>query len=126
MATLLPLVPSIPSYRVSTTLEQDQYIFDLHWTEPAGWFIDALEVDGTPIFRCRLVLGTFLGRRVSHRLTRRGVLVPVDLSGEGREPGLDDLGTRVEVRYYPEDELAAEIIKMTRDGFRPSRSVVPG
>jgi hypothetical protein len=116
MATALPVVPSIPSYNFSSTLEvyDDSgetvpavFLFDVYWNTRAGsWFMHVFEADGTPIRHgIRIVLGTILGGRSVDRRFPAGALKAEDLSGKGIEATLDDLGTRVVIYYYTDDEL---------------------
>ena len=101
----LPLIPSVPFYRVGTTLAGRQYILDLRWNGRAeSWFMDLLAEDETPIrLGIRIVLGALLGGRVTSTAIPRGRLAASDLSNSGREAGLDDLGTRVCVYFFPAD-----------------------
>lgn len=116
MKTALPLRPSIPSYRFSTTLEvygergetvPALFIVDMRWNSRAGsWFMDLLKPDETPIrYGMRVVLGAILGGRCASRDFPAGALMAMDLSGEGREATLDDIGSRVVVYYYTVDEF---------------------
>jgi hypothetical protein len=99
----LPFEPSTPSYRVSTTLGDTQYLLDVHWNERAeAWYFDILAADETRIRSgIKVVLGTFLGGRCVTPGFPDGVLVATDTSGEGRDAGFDDLGTRVVVLFIP-------------------------
>ena len=108
MAFAIPLQPSIPRYRLSTSLDGVPYIFDVHWNDrDQAWYFDLLEVDESPIIHgVKVVLGTYLGRRSTHQFFRDGVLVVTDLSGEGRDAGLDDLGARVQMVRYSALEVA--------------------
>jgi hypothetical protein len=108
LMVILPFEPSIPNYRFGTTIDSTPYILDVRWNARSNaWFLDVFEVDEVPIFRgAKIVLGTYLGRRANHPLVRRGVLLAVDTSGAGLDAGLDDLGTRVQVRWYPQSEIA--------------------
>lgn len=104
MATVaLPLVPSIPYYRVGTALAGAQYILDLRWNgRDESWYMDVLAEDETPIrLGIKVVLGTILGGREVDPLFPAGVLQAVDLTNSGTEAGLDDLGDRVQVYFYP-------------------------
>lgn len=109
MAVDLPFVPSIPFYRMGTTLNGSQYIFDLRWNgRDAGWYMDISEQDETPIVNgIKIVLGCYLGRRCSHTLFRDGVFVAIDTAGTRTDAGIDDLGTRVIVRYFTIEEVVA-------------------
>lgn len=103
----LPLVPSIPNYRVSTTLGGEQFVFDVRWNGRAEtWFLNVLTSDAQPIRTgIRLVLGAGIGDRVADSRFPAGRFVVSDLSRSGREAGLDDLGTRVVVLFLTNEEL---------------------
>jgi hypothetical protein len=107
MAVTLPLVPSIPNYRVGTVLDDVQYILDLRWNGRASaWYMDVLAVDESPIKHgIKLVLGSVLGRRVADSRFPQGTLMAADLTGAGQEAGLDDLGVRVAVFYFSPGEV---------------------
>lgn len=108
---ILPFVPSVPYYRFRTSIENVAYIFDVRWNvRDAAWYFDLLETDETPIaLGVKIVLGMSLARRIKHPLFRNGTLVAIDTSGKLREPGLDDLGTRVQIRYYTVYDIIAVI-----------------
>lgn len=107
MPEALPLVPSIPSYRVGVSLAGVQYILDVRWNAREGaWFLDVLAEDETPIRRgIKIVLGTLLGGREVSDEFPLGVLQAIDLTNTGTEAGLDDLGDRVVVLFYSFEEL---------------------
>lgn len=114
MPVALPLVPSVPSYRVGTALDGVNYILDVYWAteedSPAGgsWYFH-LRDENAAMIRAgiRIVLGAFLGRRSVDKRFPRGVLIAADLSGDDRDAGIDDLGTRVVVYFYTPEEVAA-------------------
>lgn len=108
MIQTLPLIPSEPSYRVSTTLGSTQYLLDVHWNErAAAWFMDILASDETPLRNgIKIVLGALLGGRSVAPGFPDGVLVARDKSGAGVDAGLDDLGDRVVVLFIPYEEPA--------------------
>lgn len=107
MALVIPFVPSIAFYRVATTINSTQYIFDVRWnTRDSAWYFDVLEEDETPIVRgVKVVLGCLLGRNTDHPLFRQGVIVAADLSDSGRDAGFDDFGTRVQVMRLELNEV---------------------
>lgn len=109
----LPFKPSVPNYTFTTTISDDPtapatYKFDVRWNaSDDGWYFDVYEQDGTLIMASvKIVLGTYLGRRSNHPLFRNGVLFPIDTSGDERDPGIDDMGTRVKVIRMTRTELA--------------------
>ena len=67
--------------------------------------------DRTPVaYGIKVVLGTNLGRTHDHPLTRQGLLVAIDRSGESRDATFDDLGDRVIVMHVTAGEMAAAIV----------------
>lgn len=109
MPVILPLVPTIPSYRVGTTLAGVAYILDVYWNGyDEAWYMDVLDEEADKIrVGIKIVLGAYLGRRCVDPRFPRGVMIASDQTGEGREAGLDDLGTRVLVYFYTPEEVAA-------------------
>lgn len=109
MPVILPLVPSIPNYRVSTTLDDTQFIFDLRWnTRDNAWYMDvSTEADEIIRYAIKIVRGAPLGRRTADPRFPTGLLVAAASDGSTTEAGLNDLGTRVQVLYYTVAELEA-------------------
>jgi hypothetical protein len=108
MIVALPLDPTVgPNQRFGTALSGTQYLFDVRWNgRDEAWYLDILAENGDPIRRgMRVVLGTLLGGRVVADAFPPGVLQAVDLTNSGTEAGLDDLGTRVQIYYYPFEDL---------------------
>jgi hypothetical protein len=112
MPTVIPLVPSDASYRLATNIENENYIFFVRWnSRDAAWYFDLLEQNGTMIARgVKIVLGAPLARSTVHRLFAAGVFVARDTTKSGKEPTLDDLGTRVQLWYLTTAEMVAEIL----------------
>jgi len=106
---VLPLIPSVPSYRFGTTLGDISYVVDVHWNARDGaWYMDILDENANTIRGgIKIVLGSRLGRRCVSPLFPFGVLVATDLSGAGIDAGLDDLGTRVQVAFITAEEWLA-------------------
>lgn len=107
MAQDIPITPSEPWQEITTQIDEGDgtvttYIFELKWNvRDLSWYLNLFEQDGTPIVHgVRCVLGMYLGRRSRHTFFKRGVLVCVDTTREGREATLDDFGTRVVLRRY--------------------------
>ena len=107
MSLLIPVVPSVPNYRFSTSIDDATYIFDFRWnTREAAWFFDISEADETSILQgVKVVLGMYLGRRSTHRFFRDGVLVAKDTTAKGVEATLDDLGIRVQLLRFTAGEI---------------------
>lgn len=104
---VLPFVPSIGRYRFGTVIEETQYLFDVRWnTRDLAWYFDLREADETIIASgLKIVLGIFIGRQSTHPLFDDGVFVAHDESGQEKDAGYDDLGTRVLVKFITKLEI---------------------
>lgn len=111
---ILPFTPSVPVYEMAVPIGDASYVFGVRWNARAGaWFFDLSETDGTPIaLGVRVTLGVYMARRVTHPLLLNGVIVARDRSGRKTDPGLDDLGTRVQVLYATNEDVTATVISM--------------
>ena len=108
---VIPLIPSNPNYRVTTTIGGDPYIFDVLWNVRDGaWYFDLLNPDETPIaYGLKIVIGTSIGRRIKHPLFQAGAFMAKDLSNQYLDAGLDDMGVRVQLRYYTVFDIMAAV-----------------
>lgn len=109
MPQVLPLVPSVQSYRFATALDGTSYIFDVRWNgRDESWYMDVLADDESTIWSgIRIVIGSLLGRRCVDERFPRGAMMAVDLTGGKRDATFDDLGTRVAVLFYTPEEFFA-------------------
>jgi len=108
MPQQLPLVPSLPNYRFTTTLDGTSFVFDVRWNaRDEAWYMDISDALASPIaLGMKVVLGTLLGSRVSDARFPAGIFFAADLSNQGLDAGFDDLGARVVVQYISNTELA--------------------
>jgi hypothetical protein len=108
----LPVIPSVPHYDFTTVIEDRTYLFEFRWNDrDSAWYMSVFEQDNTPIISgVKVVLGVGLGRRSNHPLFFDGVFRAVDTSGLLVDPTLDDLGTRVEIRYLTGFDLMNELV----------------
>jgi hypothetical protein len=109
---VLPFTPSVAYYTFSTTLADRIYIFDVHWNaRDLAWYFDLLDSNSNVIASgVKVVLGAVLARwGVNDPLIQQGSLVAKDTSKQDREAGFDDLGTRVQVRYYTIYDILAVV-----------------
>lgn len=111
VAVISGFVPSIGEYDFDCVIEGDTYLFEVHWNEhDQAWYFNLLQDDGTPILEgAKITTGSYIGRYSTHKLFQRGVIAAIDTAGGYRGPTYDDLGTRVEVRFYPVEDLVAEM-----------------
>lgn len=115
MAVVLPFDASNPFYEFTTTINGASYRFNVRWNgRDAAWYFDVYEIDDTPIANgIKIVLGCYLGRHTNHTLFRDGVIVAVDVSNSGKDAGIDDLGSRVQVMRLTLDEVLSLRITTT-------------
>lgn len=111
VAVITGFTPSLGEYEFDTVIEGDSYTFLVRWNEhDQAWYFDLLEFDGTPILEgAKVTIGSYMGRYSTHKLFERGVIAAIDTSGDYRDATFDDLGTRVEVRFYPIESLVSEM-----------------
>lgn len=107
MPVILPLEPSKPFYRVGTILDGVVYVLDVRWNaSDSAWYFDLMLEDLTHIASgVKIVLGVLLARRMTHEKRPPGLFYAADTTDQDRDAGLDDLGGRVVVYYYPSDEV---------------------
>lgn len=111
MAVYLPITSTaawIPDLRV--LLDGTFYRFDFSWNETEGyWAVTLSQDDASPLFQgLRLTLGVNMLRQFVDEAFPPGALVLVDTSGQGIEPGRDDLSNgRVRVVYRTAAEVAS-------------------
>lgn len=110
-----------------TDLDGRRYRFVARWNPRApnrdasgadvdgAWFLSVYDEQGRAlIYGVRVSTGVPLARWLRHPLTRAGCIIAADTSGRYVDPGRFDLGTRVKVLHYPEDEILAAIAEASR------------
>lgn len=121
MADYIPFVPGDTNYRLVVPLDNIDYLFDVRWNsrdnvdpvtgEARGaYYFDLREADETIIeIGIKVVLGVRLGRTSTHPFFDVHVLQPIDLSGQGKDAGYDELGTRVQVLHMKLSEFKRSV-----------------
>lgn len=104
----LPARTDLEHYDFTTDLEGSLYTFELYWNQRASaWFVSVADVDGQPIVSGRkVVLGAQLLGRAVRPAGPPGLLIAIDTSGASLEPGIADLGGRVQLVYFDSTEQA--------------------
>lgn len=102
---------SAPTVRQRVTLDGAPYLLELQWNARApGWFLNLFDAEGSPIaLGIALVVNARLGRRIADPRAPGGWFFLLDRSGAGRDPAIDELGSRVELTYRD----AADIAELT-------------
>lgn len=109
MAEQLPFDSESAFYTVDAVLGGDRFYFDVRWNgRDSAWYFDLLDAERDPICHgVKIVLGAILGGRSTDSRMPAGMLVAHDLSGAGQDATVSDLGTRVIVVFYSDEEIAA-------------------
>ena len=107
MPVTLPLRSDVPHFTFTAELEGVQYGFDFRWNERAqAWFLALFDGEGDALAHgIRVRAGSPLTHLIVDARKPPGAFAVVDTSGQGRHPGLADLGTRVLIYYVPSAEL---------------------
>lgn len=100
--------PKVPSYTQRTQLGSRDYLLTFDWNGRDGhWYLDiALEDETMVAAGIKIVLGTRLLRSVYGPNRPEGEIIAVDTTGSHRDPGLEDLGSRVILAYLEPSDLA--------------------
>ena len=109
MQFTIPLSPGVPFFRQRTQLDGRDYLLSFFWNErEEAWYLQLDDEAGVPIAAgIKLVLDWPLIGRVADARRPPGSLMAVDPSGNPARPGLQDLGTRVQLVYADAAEVAA-------------------
>lgn len=118
MALVMPLEPGNPHYTVNVEISGALYELELRWNDrDSAHYLSVRDATRVPVFEgAKIVLGLYLGRRKNHSLTRQGAFIAVSTKGR-EEAGFDELGARVELRYYTDAEIIAGAQSLARDGL---------
>lgn len=104
----IPTTSDQPHYTQVTTLDGRDYVLTFEYNfRDLSWYLDVADQDEVVIAAgLRLVVDWDLLQRCVDERRPPGILWCNDLSGAGLDPGPDDLGTRVELLYFGEEEAA--------------------
>lgn len=107
MATILPTkTDGTQRYSFTMQLVRETFGFEFMWNARGGFWSFVLSAsDGTPLLRRRVVVGTPMLVRFQDDRLPIGDFVAVDTRGEDLDPGLNDLGDRVQFLYLSPSEL---------------------
>jgi hypothetical protein len=111
MSLTIPLRPDLTHYDLGITLDGVAYLLELRWnTREEAWYLDLRLEDGTDVVTGLKVVVSFpLGRRSQHPKCPPGILLAVDTSGGQKDPGIADLGDRVQLLYFERAELPLKV-----------------
>lgn len=102
-AFTLPCASSLTDFSFQCELDSVTYGFRFRWNERvAAWFMDISDVAGNELVSgMRVVVGFPLAANTRYNAAMPpGALIASDTSGQDLDPGLGDLGGRVQILYY--------------------------
>jgi len=108
-----PATPPLPALEVTVLLEEVTYTLHMQWSETdSGWYLRVLDEPGQTVLMgdVRMVADWPMYKsRIPEVRTPPGLLMVVDTSGRGVDPGLGDLGAgaRCQLVYFTAAEVAA-------------------
>lgn len=96
-----------PNFDVTAVLDGETYTLYFKWNVRwSTWFLEVHDEDDENVLIAGVALRADYG--LAAYFTGRappGMFVAVDTSGQGLDPGLNDLGARVQVQYFSAGEL---------------------
>jgi hypothetical protein len=89
-------------YTVRVVLDGSTFLLEFAWNaRDASWYVQISDANATLLQVRRIAVGTALLRRFQMLSLPRGELLAIDTSGKDVDPGLADLGDRVQLLYIP-------------------------
>jgi len=105
----IPLPQGVPQFTQQTLIDGVTFNIRIHWNErEEAWYFDLLDDENAPIVTGRKMVADWplLHRSVDARLPA-GQFFTIDLTGNGIDPGLNDLDDRVVLQYFDAESMAA-------------------
>lgn len=99
----------LSSYTQRTILDGREYLLTFQWNQRlAKWTLSLADQDGVSIADGLLLVADFpINRRLTDRRAPPGLIIPMDTSESGLDPGLTDLGDRVLLIYVDVEDIPA-------------------
>jgi hypothetical protein len=109
----LPLRSGADHFQFGIRIEGTNYEFEFRWNyREEAWYFDLRLEDGTEIvLGVKVVVDWPLGRRSMHPKRLPGALIAVDTAGLQKDPGLNDLGSRVQLQYLDAVSLREALLE---------------
>lgn len=112
----IPLRSDLPHFDLQAVLSGVVFTLEFKWnTRERAWYLNVQSETGEDVVSgIKLIVDFPLGRRTPNRARPAGVLIAVDTSDAGQNPGWDDvaqkgdLGNRVQLLYYEPAEARLE------------------
>lgn len=99
MPARIPFKTSINNYRLSISITNDVFLFDVRWNAfDEAWYFDLRQEDETLILGgIKIVLGMSIGRTCNHAFFKSNILQVIDTTDSKLDAGYDDLGARIQM-----------------------------
>lgn len=107
MPVTVPTRTDLPYYDLQIALDSVTYTLNFRWNVRLGaWFMGVLDLEGINwiLAPARVVVDIPLFQWITGRMPP-GAFVAIDTTGSGIDPGLNELGSRVQLVYYARSEL---------------------
>jgi hypothetical protein len=104
----IPIRPNLSNFSLQVNLDGATYTMNIRWNSRASaWFMDILTEDADTVIVAGLRIIVDFPMNL-YRADRKppGMLFALDTSGESRDPGIGELGDRVQLCYFSTAELA--------------------
>lgn len=107
MAETLTIPVGNPHFTVQVQLDNATFNLEVRWNQRSTtWYLHLNDAQGNPILMGRKIcLGMPIWIRFRNAALPIGQLAAIDTSGQDIEPGINDLGGRVQLVYTPAAEL---------------------
>lgn len=111
MSLIVPIAQEGPHFSFTTELPDGKsYSFEFRWNDRAeAWFMTVGNGEGVPLVSgVRVVVNLPLLAPYSNpELPQGGHLIALDTTEANRDPGFEDLGRRVLLVFFTDEELEA-------------------
>lgn len=110
MPVTIPLRPDLLHYEMQVSLDETVYTLELQWSgREEAWYLNVRTEAGEPIYSgIKVVVDHPLGMRCRDVRFPPGMLVAHDTTGARQDPGIEDLGARVQLLYHEAAELPVD------------------
>jgi len=107
MTLLIPTSSAAPAYKFQIVLEDQAYNFVFKWNDTFDfWIFDIADVGGNEIVcGVKVILDYPLINRFANPLLPPGEIVAIDSTETLLRVGRDDMGSKVNLYYFPASEL---------------------
>lgn len=102
-AFVIPCQSDLPHFTFQCELDGITFEFEFRWNERSSdWFMILRDVDGNVLLGEQRVASNWAlaSRKRYDPAMPSGSLMCFDTSGQNLDPGLEDLGQRVQILYY--------------------------